>query len=251
MYGCMDDNGADLLVHVIYTDRHTRAHDESIIGRLSAYMHRSTCIRGHMMKASSAPHLKRGSQGPISKMGLTWSLVGPIGVRYSAIPLRMMEVLSTRKPDISIAPQKDTSPSPCGRDSNVGLGGKGMPPVWTGVDGTGWRVWGVGSRGWGWWFLKRVWDLREVHVAHGQVRALHKHREVDLRVGACIGICMHIRVRVHTVEERDSDRQTDKQTEKERERERERERKKERKKERVREMGKTDRSRPCSRVTGS
>ena len=35
-----------------------------------------------------------------------------MGVRYVAHPPRMMSHLSSRKPDISMAPQNDTSPSP-------------------------------------------------------------------------------------------------------------------------------------------
>uniref|UniRef100_A0A0A9CJ71 Uncharacterized protein n=1 Tax=Arundo donax TaxID=35708 RepID=A0A0A9CJ71_ARUDO len=55
---------------------------------------------------------KRGSTGPISKIGFTCNGVGPMGVKYSFIPPLMISHLSSRNPLISIAPQNETSPSP-------------------------------------------------------------------------------------------------------------------------------------------
>ncbi|KAK3416528.1 hypothetical protein EUGRSUZ_H02296 [Eucalyptus grandis] len=52
-----------------------------------------------------------GSTGPISKIGFTCRGVGPIGVR-SCEEVRNALYLSSKKPLISIAPQKEISPSP-------------------------------------------------------------------------------------------------------------------------------------------
>lgn len=85
--------------------------------------------------------------------------------------------MSSRKPDISMAPQKDTSPSPCHHRSSILE--DAQPFAFAANVSLSHCL------------ASRLWDpavqgahLAEVHVAHAELGALHEHREVHLAAAA-------------------------------------------------------------------